>query len=313
MVPIDGKLRSRLGPEKGAKLDWIARVRERAASEIGLDVGEAYTAYLDTGAAPVTTAVVAAHPLALIPYRWRFPVVGAVPYKGFFDPAEAAAERDRLRKEGWDADALPVEAFSTLGWFDDPVLSTMLDLPYGALADLIFHELTHRTIYIAGRSDVNEGLATVVARKAALDILEETFGPDSPELREYLDEEFREDLRQEIRDRLRADLDALYRSDLTREEKLERKRLFFAGAERTLAEAGIGGKMEPSNARILISAAYRDLVPLLREVMMVLGGRPRDLLAAMVEARGAVNPLARLPSLIAARKGIGETAGAGGP
>ena len=306
---IDDGLKKGLDPLKREKIEWIAWVREFSSQELGLDPGDSYTTYYDTKGAPISTIVVAAPPFRLVPYLWRFPLVGSVPYKGFFDPAEAAGELRMLQREGWDAACLPVSAFSALGWISDPVLSTMLELPQGELADLLIHEITHRTVFFPDRADLNEGLATAVAREGARRLLRDAFGDCSPQMREYLEENARDDARQEILSRLRRDLEDLYRSRLSREEKLEHKAALFARGSRELRAAGLRPFSRPSNALLALDLEYRELVPFFEEAMAALGGGPRQLIACLKELRGARDPLAELRGRVAAARAKDFAAG----
>jgi predicted aminopeptidase len=300
-VPIDAALRERLPPEDREKLDWVARVREFSVKELGLETGKAYTTYYDTGGRSITSIVVASDPLALVPYRWHFPIVGSVPYKGYFDPARAEAERARLQKAGWDAVRLPVAAFSTLGWMEDPVLSTMLKMSKGELAEVLIHELTHRTVYFPGGSEANESLATAVSREGTLLLLAEDFGGGSPQIEEYLADSAAETWKGEILDRLRADLDALYRSELPRSAKLARKAELFRTASRTLRESGLARRLEPSNALLVLERQYKGMVPFFEEAMSALGG-PNRLIARLKELDGTADGLERLAAEVAAAR-----------
>jgi len=295
---IDEKLFARLPEREGDQLRFAAGVREYAARELGLDASDAYTTYYENGGKPITTIVAAAHPLALVPYRWRFPIAGRVPYLGHFDPAEARAERDRLRAEGWDAVALPVDAFSSLGWFSDPVLSTMLDRSKGDLADLLIHELTHRTLYFPGETELNESLATVIAQGGAERLLLERFGETSSEVAEYRRKLAQDDLRDGILKRLERDLDALYRSRVPDAAKLSRKSELFSTAARSLDRSGIRHRLAASNALLILDRQYSGLVPLLREAQKALGGHPRDLLRALRAHQDADDPVAALAAEI---------------
>jgi predicted aminopeptidase len=167
-VPLDDEsLQASLDEAQRGRMSWIPRVIEFARDELGLEPGDSYTSYFDTGGGSVSYTVVASHPLALIPYQWCFPFIGCVPYKGYFDPEDARAEALALREAGWDAEVFPVAAYSTLGWFSDPLLSGMLSLSMPELVELLLHELTHRTLYIPSRSQLNEGFATHMGREGA--------------------------------------------------------------------------------------------------------------------------------------------------
>lgn len=126
-------------------------------------------------------AISASEKYRISPYYWSFPVVGKVSYKGFFEKEKAEAEKNRLVCLGYDVDLRSVSAWSTLGWFSDPVLSNMLDKTKGSLCNLIFHELFHATYYAPGSVDYNENLASFIAHKATLMYLRN----DTAELNRY--------------------------------------------------------------------------------------------------------------------------------
>ncbi len=117
----------------------------------------------------------------LKPYVWKFPFVGNVTYKGFFEKTLAIKEYIQLTAEGYDADLRSVSAWSTLGWFDDPLLSSNLLRSKGSLCNLLFHELFHATYYSANKVDFNENIANFIAHKATLQFLKN----DSVELKKY--------------------------------------------------------------------------------------------------------------------------------
>ncbi len=300
-VEIDELPADSLGPREREGLHWAARVRDFAQAELGLEPGDSYTTYYDTKGAPISYIVVASHPLALEPYRWRFPIAGKVPYKGYFDRKDGQEERDRLLRAGWDSVLLPVGAFSSLGWMSDPILSNMVSRPRGELADLLIHEITHRTVYFKDHTDLNESLATIVAREGTRLLLQKEFGASSAEEVEYrrhIDSVAAEKVRDGILDRLRSDLDALYRSRISGEEKLSRKAEMFATANGALAKARAGGPIEASNAVLVLDRHYTGLVPTLEVAMAALGGHPRDLVAALRTVSGSAEPMAALDRLV---------------
>ena len=122
---IEGLLaRPELDAQTRAKLELVLAVRKFAANDLGLDVGDAYASFSIVPPGALLQVVSAAQKTKLVPYEWWFPIVGSVDYKGYFELVDAQAEAARLDGEGYDTYVRPSVAFSTLGWFDDPVLSS---------------------------------------------------------------------------------------------------------------------------------------------------------------------------------------------
>ncbi|MBI4603502.1 MAG: aminopeptidase [Planctomycetes bacterium] len=303
-VPIEGsELAAEVGSGAAEKLRWVPRILELCRGDLGLDPGGSYRTYLDIGEGPVSHAVTASHPLALIPYEWRFPFAGRVPYKAHFDAADARAEAEGLRALGLDVLVAPVGAFSTLGWFDDPVLSTMLEGSVADLADVIIHEATHRTVYFPGAATFNESLATFVAREGTCRFLR-----SRPELQGllpgYLAERSAAAEREEVILRLRDDLDALYRGPLDAPEKLARKAEVFATAARALEilEPSAPARGSPaSNALVLSAARYHELEPLLERLSEKLCGRIADLVRYLRSLPPGADPAAEVQRFLSRR------------
>src|SRR5690606_28506128 len=141
-----------------AKLVLIDEVRRYAIDSLGLKDTRNYKTLFDQKGQEIMWVVTACEPFKLKAKEWRFPVIGAVPYKGFFDRELAEALRDELQAEGWDVSIRNPGGWSTLGWFDDPILSKMLERSSGDLANLIIHEMSHATIFVKDSVDFNENL-----------------------------------------------------------------------------------------------------------------------------------------------------------
>jgi predicted aminopeptidase len=152
--------------ELRAPLQRVKAVR-RFASELGLDVGDRYTSYVEWPGDRIVTTVVATAPGEIEPTPFGFPIVGEVPYKGFFDPSWAEAEAAKLGADGYDVCLVPVSAYSTLGWFDDPVTTPLLQGDPGELVETLLHELVHATVFTPSEARFNEGVATFVGQEAA--------------------------------------------------------------------------------------------------------------------------------------------------
>lgn len=149
-------------PEVRERLEYIGEVRRFAIEEAGLPDNDSYTSYVELDRPYVVWNVFAAPEFSVEPKEWCFPVVGCVAYRGYFDERRARDYAGRLRGLGYDVYVAPVAAYSTLGRFQDPVLSSMLRYDEVAVAALIFHELAHQVVYDAGDSAFSEAFATVV-------------------------------------------------------------------------------------------------------------------------------------------------------
>jgi predicted aminopeptidase len=150
------------------RLQLSQRLRDYAVSELKLPDNNSYRRYADLQRDAVVWNVVAAPELSLTLKTWCFPVMGCVGYRGYFQRAEAEALAAALKAEGWEARVYGVPAYSTLGWSNwvggDPLLNTFINWPEGALAQLIFHELTHQVAYAADDTTFNESFAVAVER-----------------------------------------------------------------------------------------------------------------------------------------------------
>lgn len=212
------------------KLRLVLDVRQFAIDEIGLNADRSYTKFVDVGRPYVVYGVSAAPKDALVPYTWRFPIVGRVPYKGYFKKEPALREAKALQAEGYDTYVRGVRAYSTLGYFNDPILSTMLAYPEFVLIRTIIHELIHRTVWVKGSVSFNESFANFVGDKGALAFLTRRDGADSPAHQRYRDIEVdRKVFRAYMLD-IVSQLEALYSEPISLEDKLKRREVIFEAA-----------------------------------------------------------------------------------
>jgi predicted aminopeptidase len=171
-----------------AKLRLIEEVRRFAIDSLGLKDTKNYKTLYDQKGEEIMWVVTASEPFRLVAKEWIFPVVGAVPYKGFFNMKLALAEQSQLEDEGWDVSVRNPGGWSTLGWFRDPILSGMLLRNEGDLAGLIIHEMVHATIFVKDSVDFNENLASFIGDQGAELFMRYRFGRESPEYQRYVRE-----------------------------------------------------------------------------------------------------------------------------
>lgn len=147
------------------KLQLVQDVRQFAATELQLPVADAYSQYVALDRDYVVWNVFAAEEFSVAPNQWCFLLVGCVGYRGYFSKDDAVVKAEALKAEGYDVHVGGVAAYSTLGWFDDPVLSSFINRNDVELAALLIHELAHRKLYIKGDTTFNESFATVVEQQ----------------------------------------------------------------------------------------------------------------------------------------------------
>lgn len=209
-----------------AKLHLIEEVRKFAIDSLGLKDTKNYKTLFDQKGEELMWVVQACGEFELKPKLWHYPIVGSMPYKGFFEKEKAVGEAKTLKEQGFDVSVRNPGGWSTLGWFTDPILSNMLKRSEGDLASLILHEMVHSTIFIKGDADYNENLASFIGDTASYFFLANKYGLQSKEYLQYLHED--QDYRKYSRHILRGTkiLDSLYQSfspNEAREEKQKKK------------------------------------------------------------------------------------------
>jgi predicted aminopeptidase len=168
-----------------SKLELIQEIKQFSYDALGYQQTDNYSTFFDQKGNPSLWVVTGSKPFALEPKEWYFPILGKVPYKGFFEYEKAEHEERKLEREEWDTNLRVAGGWSTLGWFSDPVLSNMLqDIP-GELANTIIHELTHGNIFVKDSVEFNENLASFFGNQGAGLFLEAKYGTNSSESRAY--------------------------------------------------------------------------------------------------------------------------------
>lgn len=202
----------------------IDDIKKFASSAIGLELNKNYTTYVETDKDYLITVIFASKPDTFSAYMWRFPFFGSFPYLGYYDAQDAQDNKRHLEEKGYEVFTGKVDAFSTLGIFNDPLYSFMKKYPVYSLANLIIHELTHANIYIKNNVDFNEELATFSGREGALAYVRKTFGDTSQEFQSAL-VQIRENKQFYALLKAAHDaLDSMYKKNIPREDKLARKK-----------------------------------------------------------------------------------------
>lgn len=262
-----------------ARLETASAMRNYASRELGLPDNASYRRYAELERAFAVWNVVAAPEFSTRALQSCFPVAGCVSYRGFFAPADAERHAAGLRSAGNDVHVAGVPAYSTLGWFDDPLLSTFIRYPEAELAGLVFHELAHQLVYVRDDTTFNESFAVAVEEAGVRRWLAATrreaalagFTEGQRRKREFIA------LITDTRDRL----EALYRQSAAPEAMRERKRAEFAAFEQRYAQLKIrwGGfasydrfMESPNNALLASMAAYTERVPAFERLLEREGG-----------------------------------------
>src|SRR5690606_11778938 len=262
----------------------VREARSFASTDLGLPDNGSYTRYAALDQPFVLWNVFAAPPLSVELRRWCFPFAGCVGYRGYYDKTDAERFAAQLAEAGYDTQVAGVPAYSTLGWFDDPMPSSVLRLPDVAIARLIFHELAHQVVYVAGDTTFNASFATAVEEAGVerwLRYRQAIDGDPAPAADWAEHRRRREDFLGLVR-QARERLAAIYRSEQSEEKKLtakaealERMRGDYRIARRQWGGfAGYDRWFERplGNAHLASVGAYTDLLPGFRRLLAEQGG-----------------------------------------
>jgi predicted aminopeptidase len=257
------------------RLEAARQIRRYAIQELKLPDNGSYTNFTNLRRPYVLWNVVATPELSLKPMQWCFPVAGCVNYRGYYSKGEAQAYANQLRAQGNDVEVGGVSAYSTLGWFSDPLISTFINYPDAELARLIFHELAHQVVYVQGDSKFNESFASAVEAAGVEGWLQRFGNPMMVEAFERYSSRKKDFMALLVR--YRGELEKTYTSKLSKDEKRATKgRLFVAlKDDYQVLKANWGGYAgydrffaEPlSNAHLASIATYNDFVPAFRALL----------------------------------------------
>ncbi|MEM9080509.1 MAG: aminopeptidase [Verrucomicrobiota bacterium] len=260
-------------PQLKSQLRLARELVAFAETELGLPSSGSYAHYADLKRPHLSYIVYAAPELSLEPKTWTYPIIGKQDYRGFFKRKDAEKLIAKLQSQGYETYLGATNAYSTLGWFDDPILNTFVNYPEADLAELIFHELTHHRYYKSGNTDLNEALAEVVAREGTRRWLKSKNKHTA--LANY---ELRLKRRSLIRSQITSTTEALaelYQSDLPTPQKRNRKSLLINQLRTNISTLYQGWQQRSpnflssptTNARLIAFTTYEAHIPTLEKIL----------------------------------------------
>ena len=252
------------------RLTRTKKIRKFAVQELDLPDNGSYTKYAELNRPYVVWNVIATPELSMKPVQWCFPIAGCVDYRGYYRKEDAQRFAQELRGQGYEVRVSGVPAYSTLGWFNDPVLSTFIAYPEAEVARMLFHELAHQVAYAPGDTPFNESFATTVESIGVEQWLDKHGNPDSRERYRQFRQRKRDfiDLLTQHRQRL----EEVFATDISDDEKRNQKALVITSLKQAyhqIRDETWGGYSgydqwfnEPiTNAHFVLVATYEELVP----------------------------------------------------
>lgn len=284
------------------KLAYVWEARRFAADSLQLRVGDAYTTYTQLSSDTLALVLSAAPADALRPLTWWFPIVGHLPYRAYFEVDDALEEQRSLRERGFDTYLRPTAAFSTLGWFSDPLLSTVVRAETVALVETVFHELAHTHLFVPGRVRFNESFATFVGSAGAIAFFCGRAGSGPRSVKCLRARATWEDDQRFSRflDGVVAELEDLYaEDDVPREELLAQKERIMSAAKDEFRATVLPDlqvqrfsfftDLPLNNATLLARMRYYHRLPEFQDFLDAHGGRIPDALEALEEGLAEVD------------------------
>lgn len=227
-----------LSPNQIQNLNLVEQIKKYSVDSLYYLPTDNFSKIVNQFQAPSLWVITASEAFSLKPYYWYFPIVGRVNYKGFFDKIKAQAEALELQKLGYDTELSAVSAWSTLGWFSDPILSNTLKYEKGQFCNLLFHELFHATYYAPSSVNFNENITSFIAHKATIQFLKE----DTVSLDVYLTN-YNDNLKLEyfMLEQAKA-LKMFYKQTTTQKNKIQLKQQYFSKIAEKLMQIQIKNK-----------------------------------------------------------------------
>jgi predicted aminopeptidase len=298
--PIESILADPATPPDIQQSLLLVRQARAFAAELGLDVAEQYTSFVAWPGDRIVTTIVATRPGEITPAGFYFPLLGRLPYKGFFNRERAAKEAAKLRSQGLDVCEFGVPAYSTLGWMNDPVTGPMLRRGAGEVVETILHELVHATVYVRDHVDFNESVARFIGEEASVAFYDRAGQTERARQR-----------RLEIGDARRIDAELIrFRDEVTEfyetrdagtardQARLElgeraRDRILALPLE-SLDSSRLAGSLRMNDACVALTGTYSSDLERFRELLAELRGDLAAFVARLENAADAPDPLQAL-------------------
>jgi predicted aminopeptidase len=256
-------------------LETSQKMRDFASKELDLPENDSYRTYADINRSYAVWNVIASKEFSIQAKKWCFLFVGCLSYRGYFSKADATAYANELKSEGYDVYVAGAKAYSTLGWFDDPLLNTMMYKSEARRAGIIFHELAHQVLYIDNDSAFNEAFATAVEQEGIRRWMKKKGRSD--QYKKYLANKKRDAQLNALLQQTQAELKQLYKTKSTENEKRQQKNIIFSLMQKKyqqLKKSWGGNKMydkwmsqELNNAHLVLIATYHELVPVFKAIL----------------------------------------------
>lgn len=274
--PIEAMLKNNdLTAELRKKLLQSIKIRKYASDVLFLPANDSYSSYVDLDRKYVLWNIVATPEFSLEPLKWCYLIVGCLTYRGYFSKDDATMYAEQLKSKGYDVHVAGVTAYSTLGWFDDPVINTMLQYDFTFLAKVIYHELAHQLIYFADDTEFNEAFADTVAEHGVRRWLtDENLNKEVEDFEQSL---LREKQFNQLVLKYKVKLENLYQSSQAKNLLLFKKETIFRDMKSDYEKLRISWNghddyktwfdSELNNAKLALVLTYKDLVPEFFEIL----------------------------------------------
>jgi predicted aminopeptidase len=290
------------------RLRLVMAARRYAVDSLGLAAGESFTTFAQLDRDTLVLLLSAAYRDRLQAYRWWFPIVGRLPYKGYFRPADAFRARDDFQARGFDTYLRPASAFSTLGWFNDPLLSTTVRGDTTFLVNTVIHELSHNTLFVAGNAEFSESFASFIGSRGAEAFFRSRGSPGAAQA--VVDDWANDQVLGRFWERTARALDSAYASwPDDSSARVSARDSVYARARRLLVDSvslqvrGINPawfhRIPLDNASLLARRVYSQRLDLFDSVLVRNGSNVRQTIAAVRDAvRDSSEPFVALERII---------------